>query len=52
MQAGPYSGKSEMANPNGPNSIAPLDPFFVGLGGALLMAALFTDYVHSSNSLL
>lgn len=28
-----------------------LHPFFVGLGGALLMAALFTDYMYTSNSL-
>ena len=31
---------------------APLHPFFVGLGGALLMAALFTDYMYMSNSLI
>jgi uncharacterized membrane protein len=31
---------------------APLHPFFVGLGGALLMAALFTDYMYTSNSLV
>ena len=30
----------------------PLHPFFVGLGGALLMAALFTDYMYASNSLM
>lgn len=30
----------------------PLHPFFIGLGGALLMAALFTDYLYSSNSLM
>lgn len=30
----------------------PIYPFFVGLGGALLMAALFTDYMYSSNSLM
>jgi uncharacterized membrane protein len=30
----------------------PLHPFFVGLGGALLMAALFTDYMYTSNSLM
>lgn len=30
---------------------APLHPFFVGLGGALLMAALFTDFMYTSNSL-
>ncbi|HEX2674532.1 MAG TPA: DUF2231 domain-containing protein [Polyangiaceae bacterium] len=29
----------------------PLHPFFVGLGGALLMAALVTDYMYTSNSL-
>jgi uncharacterized membrane protein len=31
---------------------APLHPFFVGLGGALLMAALFTDYMYTSSSLM
>ena len=31
---------------------APLHPFFVGLGGALLMAALFTDCMYMSNSLV
>ena len=30
----------------------PLHPFFVGLGGALLMAALFTDTMYSSNALM
>ena len=30
----------------------PLHPFFIGLGGALLMAALFTDYMYCSNSLM
>ena len=30
----------------------PLHPFFVGLGGTLLMAALFTDYIYSVNSLM
>src|SRR5437773_11850546 len=29
-----------------------LHPFFVGFGGALLMAALFTDYMYYSNSLM
>ena len=29
-----------------------LHPFFVGLGGALLMAALFTDYMYYCNSLI
>lgn len=29
-----------------------LHPFFIGLGGALLMAALFTDYMYYSNSLI
>ncbi|MEI9931817.1 MAG: DUF2231 domain-containing protein [Rhizomicrobium sp.] len=30
----------------------PVYVFFVGLGGALLMAALFTDYMYSNNSLM
>jgi uncharacterized membrane protein len=30
----------------------PLHPFFVGLGGALLMAALVTDYMYFSNALM
>lgn len=30
----------------------PLHSFFVGLGGALLMAALFTDYMYFSNALM
>lgn len=30
----------------------PLHPFFVGLGGALLMAALFTDSMYVSNALM
>jgi uncharacterized membrane protein len=29
-----------------------LHPFFVGLGGALLMAALFSDYMYYSNALI
>ena len=29
-----------------------LHPFFVGMGSTLLMAALFTDYMYSSNSLI
>jgi uncharacterized membrane protein len=29
-----------------------LHPFFVGVGGALLMAALFTDYMYYSNALI
>lgn len=29
-----------------------LHPFFVGIGGALLMAALFTDYMYTCNSLI
>ncbi|HET6943396.1 MAG TPA: DUF2231 domain-containing protein [Sphingomicrobium sp.] len=29
-----------------------LHPFFIGLGGALLMAALFTDSMYYSNSLI
>lgn len=40
-----------MARPQGAVQI-PLHPFFVGLGGALLMAALLTDYRYSSNSLM
>lgn len=35
----------------GSRTHAPLHPFFVGLGGALLMAALFTDYMYASNPL-
>lgn len=30
----------------------PLHPLFVGLGGALLMAALFTDSMYVSNALI
>ena len=30
----------------------PLHPFFISLGGTLLMAALFTDYMYSSNALM
>ena len=30
----------------------PLHSFFVGLGGALLMAALFTDSMYLSNALI
>ncbi|MEI9930145.1 MAG: DUF2231 domain-containing protein [Rhizomicrobium sp.] len=30
----------------------PVHSFFIGLGGALLMAALFTDYMYSNNSLM
>lgn len=30
----------------------PLHPFFISLGGALLMAALFTDFMYSSNALM
>ncbi len=30
----------------------PIHPFFAGLGGSLLIAALFTDYMYSSNSLI
>ncbi len=30
----------------------PLHPFFIGLGGALLMAALFTDWMYYSNALM
>src|SRR5579875_2371956 len=42
-----------MARPPGAGQLPqPLHPFFVGLGGALLMAAAFTDYMYSSNSLM
>jgi uncharacterized membrane protein len=42
-----------MATPTGPARIRrPFHPFFVGLGGALLMAALVTDFIYSSNSLM
>src|SRR6478609_7846493 len=34
------------------SEITLLHPFFVSLGGSLLMAALFTDYMYSSNSLI
>src|ERR1700759_5047643 len=30
----------------------PFHPFFVGLGGALLIAALFTDCMYASNALM
>jgi uncharacterized membrane protein len=36
---------------SGSRTHAPLHSFFVGLGGTLLMAALFTDYMYASNSL-
>jgi uncharacterized membrane protein len=29
-----------------------LHPFFISLGGTLLIAALFTDYMYSSNALM
>jgi uncharacterized membrane protein len=29
-----------------------LHPFFISVGGTLLMSALFTDYMYSSNSLM
>ena len=42
-----------MATPTGPDCLpSPYHPFFVGLGGALLMAALFTDFMYSGNSLM
>lgn len=42
-----------MARPAGVGRVSrPLHPFFVSLGGTLLMAALFTDYMYSSNSLM
>jgi uncharacterized membrane protein len=44
--------EEDMARPiRGSRTHAPLHPFFVGLGGALLIAALFTDYMYASNSL-
>jgi uncharacterized membrane protein len=30
----------------------PLHPFFVGVGGTLLMAALFTDWMYANNALM
>jgi uncharacterized membrane protein len=45
--------EKRMATPTGPGRVRrPFHPFFVGLGGALLMAALFTDFMYSSNSLM
>lgn len=42
-----------MATPIGQRRILrPLHPFFVGLGGTLLMAALFTDFMYWNNSLM
>ena len=42
-----------MARPAGAGDMRqPLHPFFIGLGGALLIAALFTDYMYASNSLM
>lgn len=41
-----------MEKPAGYGAARPLHSFFVGLGGALLMAALFTDYMYSSNALM
>jgi uncharacterized membrane protein len=42
-----------MARPVGTGGMPrPLHPFFVGLGGTLLIAALFTDAMYSSNSLM
>jgi uncharacterized membrane protein len=42
-----------MATPAGKGPVPrPLHPFFVGLGGTLLMAALVTDFMYSSNSLM
>ena len=42
-----------MARPVGRDGVpGPFHPFFIGLGGALLMAALFTDYMYSSNALM
>jgi len=45
--------ENRMATPVDPDRVRrPFHPFFVGLGGALLMAALFTDYMYSSNALM
>jgi uncharacterized membrane protein len=45
--------EKRMATPTDPGRVRkPFHPFFVGLGGALLMAALFTDSMYSSNSLM
>lgn len=42
-----------MVTPTGINRVRrPFHPFFTGLGGALLIAALFTDAMYSSNSLM
>jgi uncharacterized membrane protein len=42
-----------MARLNGTSRVrGPLHPFFMGIGGALLMAALFTDTMYSSNALM
>ena len=42
-----------MATPVGQNRIMrPLHPFFAGLGGTLLMAALFTDFMYLGSSLM
>lgn len=40
-----------MARSMGQGSM-PVHPFFIGLGGALLMAALFTDWMYFENSLM
>ncbi|USI75038.1 DUF2231 domain-containing protein [Sphingomonas morindae] len=42
-----------MARPAAAGYIArPVHPFFVSLGGTLLMAAFFTDYMYASNALM
>jgi uncharacterized membrane protein len=42
-----------MARQAGPNtSSQPFHPFFIGLGGALFMAALFTDSMYVSTALM
>ena len=41
-----------MTKPITPGVPRLLHPFFVGLGGTLMMAALFTDYMYLSNSLI
>ena len=49
----PRRGERPMAKPV-VSKRAPrlLHPFFISLGGTLLMAALFTDYMYSCNSLI
>ena len=37
---------------DGSRGVIPFHPFFIGLGGALLIAAAVTDAMYSSNSLM